>query len=75
MSPVVDALVHPHFRTNDELRDYLKEPFKSRGIPSVEKDWYQPPDGEYAAELAVRGDYPGSDPAAVAREIEPFLAA
>ena len=63
-SPIVDSSVHIFFRHNEELRDYLEEPWKSRGIPHVEMDWYGAPDGEYSKTIA--GDtegYPGSDPA------------
>ena len=65
----IDACVHPHFHNNDELRHYLKEPFKSRGIPSVEKDWYQAPDGEYARALTEDRAYPGSEPEVVRRDL------
>ena len=70
MSPIIDACVHPFFRQSDQLRDYMKEPFKSRGIPDVELDWYGAPDGEFHPSVASKtGDYPASDPEVVSRHI------
>ncbi|WP_040800935.1 amidohydrolase family protein [Nocardia higoensis] len=62
-TPVVDASVHIFFTSNRDMRSFLREPFKSRGIPDAEMDWYGAPGGEYAA--GTRGPdkrYPGSDP-------------
>ena len=41
----------------------MREPFKSRGFPDYEMDWYGAPGGEYAP--GTKGpdrQYPGSDP-------------
>jgi hypothetical protein len=65
-TPVIDASVHIFFRSNRDMRGFLREPFASRGIPDVEMDWYGAPGGEYAK--GTRGpdkQYPGSDPALV----------
>jgi predicted TIM-barrel fold metal-dependent hydrolase len=68
--PIVDASAHIFFKTNAEIRDYLHEPFKSRGIPDVEMDWYGAPGGEYAERYhSGSGDGPGSDPATVGRHL------
>jgi predicted TIM-barrel fold metal-dependent hydrolase len=68
--PIVDASVHVFFRTNAEIYDFLDDPFKSRGIPDVEMDWYGAPDGEYHADVIARTDgYPGSDPQQVGRHL------
>jgi predicted TIM-barrel fold metal-dependent hydrolase len=68
--PIIDSSVHIFFRHNEELRDYLEEPWKSRGIPHVEMDWYGAPDGEYAKKITDDTDgYPGSDPATVGRHL------
>lgn len=70
MPHIVDASVHVFFKGNAEIRDFLREPFKSRGIPDVEMEWYQAPDGEYSPEIAGATDgYPGSDPAQVGRHL------
>ena len=67
---MVDASVHVFFKHNEELRDYLLEPWKSRGIPHVEMDWYGAPDGEYAQRIVDDSEgYPGSDPQTVARHL------
>jgi predicted TIM-barrel fold metal-dependent hydrolase len=62
---LVDASVHPFMGSNSELREYLPEQFRSRGIPDVESLWYQAPGGDYHPDL-YGGGYPGSDPATVA---------
>ncbi len=67
---VVDASVHVFFQGNAEIRDWLREPFKSRGVPDVETGWYQAPDGEYAPDIRAQTDgYPGSDPRQVGRHL------
>jgi len=60
---IIDASVHIFFRKSGELREYMNEPYKSRGIPDVEMDWYGAPGGEYDADIVKRseGGYPSSD--------------
>ena len=62
--PVIDASVHIFSQSNKDLRqNFMREPFRSRGFPDYEMDWYGAPGGEYAkhTEGADR-QYPGSDP-------------
>jgi uncharacterized protein len=67
---VVDASVHVFFQGNAEIRAWMREPFKSRGFPDVEMDWYGAPDGEYAPEIVEASEgYPGSDPRQVGRHL------
>ena len=67
---VIDASVHIYFQDAADLRGYLREPFKSRGIPDVEMDWYGAPGGEYApGTRGKNGSYPGSDPEQVGRHL------
>ncbi|EUA57490.1 amidohydrolase domain protein [Mycobacterium intracellulare 1956] len=47
-TPLIDASVHIFFPSNKALRKTLREPFKSRGFPDYEMDWYGAPGGEYA---------------------------
>jgi predicted TIM-barrel fold metal-dependent hydrolase len=65
----VDACVHPYFRSNAELRDYLDAPWRFRGIPDVEKHNYGAPGGDFAADLANGEGYPASDPDVVSRHL------
>jgi len=65
-TPVIDASVHIFFRSNADLRGVLREPFKSRGFPDYEMDWYGAPGGEY---LHGSPGYPGSDPDVVAEQL------
>jgi predicted TIM-barrel fold metal-dependent hydrolase len=65
---VIDACVHPFFRSNAELRNYLPAAFRSRGYPDVEIPYYQAPGGDYAEGLAADG-YPSSDPRVVSRHL------
>jgi predicted TIM-barrel fold metal-dependent hydrolase len=69
-APVIDASVHVFFRSNADFRDHLREPFRSRGIPDYEMSYYGAPDGEYSPLAGSRdGEYPGSDPELVGREL------
>lgn len=62
-TPLIDASVHIFFENNKDFRSHLREPFKSRGIPDPEMDWYGAPGGEYAPDtVGPDGKYPGSDP-------------
>ncbi|MFD4459033.1 amidohydrolase family protein [Nocardia sp. NPDC058480] len=66
-TPSIDASVHIFFASNRDLRDHLREPFKSRGVPDVDLDWYGAPGGEYLTGAQGPGRRaPGSDPAVVA---------
>jgi predicted TIM-barrel fold metal-dependent hydrolase len=69
-TPVIDASVHIFFASTRELRELLHEPFKSRGFPDYEMDWYGAPGGEYAhgTQGPDRG-YPGSDPNVVGNHL------
>ena len=69
-TPVIDASVHIFFPSNSDLRNVLREPFKSRGFPDYESDWYGTPGGEYANDTGGRDiGYPGSNPEFVATEL------
>lgn len=69
--PVIDASVHIFCRSNKDLRkNFLHEPFRSRGFPDYEMDWYGAPGGEYAPRTkGPDGQYPGSDPDVVAKHL------
>ena len=69
--PVIDTSVHIFVESNKDLRtNFLKEPFRSRGFPDYEMDWYGAPGGEYAPRTkGPDGQYPGSDPAVVAKHL------
>lgn len=62
-TPLIDTSVHIFFKNNTDLRDHLREPFKSRGLPDAEGDWYGTPGGDYAPDTnGPGGVHPGSDP-------------
>ncbi len=63
-TPVIDASVHIFVQSNKDLRqNFMQEPFRSRGFPDYEMDWYGAPGGEYAkGSKGPDGQYPGSDP-------------
>ncbi len=70
-TPVIDASVHIFCQSNKDLRqNFMREPFRSRGFPDYEMDWYGAPGGEYV-ERSKGPDrqYPGSDPALVGRHL------
>src|ERR1700753_88255 len=69
-TPVIDASVHIFFPSNKDLRAFLREPFRSRGFPDYEMDWYGAPGGEYVTgSVGPNRQYPGSDPELVAEEL------
>jgi predicted TIM-barrel fold metal-dependent hydrolase len=68
-APRIDACVHPYFRTNGELRDYLEPPWRNRGIPDVEKNYYSAPGGDFLDGLGSDSAYPASDPGVVAADL------
>ena len=69
-TPLIDASVHIFFPSNKDLRAVLREPFKSRGFPDYEMDWYGAPGGEYVqGSRGPDGQYPGSDPEVVAQHL------
>jgi len=48
----------------------MREPYKSRGFPDYEMDWYGAPGGEYAPNTeGPDRQYPGSDPEFVGNEL------
>src|SRR5258708_19557458 len=68
---IIDSSVHMFFRKGGEIREFMNEPYKSRGIPDVEMDWYGAPGGEYDPDIAKRseGGYPSSDPSLVSEHL------
>jgi predicted TIM-barrel fold metal-dependent hydrolase len=59
----VDASAHPVGATGDEIRRYLKEPWRSAYFPGPERYHYASPFGEYdEATVPEAGGLPGSDP-------------
>lgn len=58
MTGIIDASVHPFFTSDTELRSYLPESMKTRGLPGTERPWYQAPGGEYLERTYGEG-YPG----------------
>jgi predicted TIM-barrel fold metal-dependent hydrolase len=70
-TPVIDASVHIFCQSTKDLRqNFMREPFRSRGFPDYEMDWYGAPGGEYV-ERSKGADrqYPGSDPALVGKHL------
>jgi predicted TIM-barrel fold metal-dependent hydrolase len=70
-SPVIDASVHIFCQSNKDLRQtFMREPFRSRGFPDYEMDWYGAPGGEYVkGSKGPDRQYPGSEPELVAEEL------
>ena len=66
---IVDALVHPLVRTSSEIREYLREPFRSKAFPDVERYWYPNPVGEFAKGTKPESGFPGSDRRLLTRQI------
>ncbi|MGU3501102.1 amidohydrolase family protein [Mycobacterium sp. C31M] len=70
-TPVIDASVHIFMQSNKDLRkNFLREPFSSRGFPDYEMDWYGAPGGEYLRDAkGPNREYPGSDVGLVAAHL------
>lgn len=70
-TPVIDASVHVFCKDNKDLREtFMQEPFRSRGFPDYEMDWYGAPGGEYAkGTKGPDSQYPGSDVDVVAQHL------
>ena len=57
-------------QSNKDLRkNFMQEPYRSRGFPDYEMDWYGAPGGEYVEGRGRVGHIPASDPAVVAQEL------
>ncbi|HEY3880560.1 MAG TPA: amidohydrolase family protein [Trebonia sp.] len=62
-TPLIDASVHIFFGSNADFRGFMREPFRSRGIPDVLGGGWGRPGGEWADEATDTGEsHPASDP-------------
>jgi len=67
---LVDAAAHPVGATGDEIRRYMKEPWRSAYFPGPERYHYASPFGEYDdATVPSAGGLPGSDPALLVEQL------
>ncbi|WP_281690053.1 amidohydrolase family protein [Pseudonocardia thermophila] len=67
--PRIDASVDVFFKSDADLRTYLREPFKSRGYPHVDVTWFAPHGPRYIEPVGEDGSHPGSDPEKTGRVI------
>ncbi|GAA2976123.1 amidohydrolase family protein [Microbacterium terrae] len=68
--PRVDASVHVFFSSDRELRDYLGEPWASRGFPTYNTTYTAPHGGRFLRDSQSQpGLHAGSDPEFVGREV------
>jgi predicted TIM-barrel fold metal-dependent hydrolase len=65
----IDCLVHPLPARGDDLRAYLREPWKSKAMPGPTRYWYPNPVGEFHPVARSEHGLPGSDPATLARHV------
>src|SRR5687768_1284198 len=65
----IDCLVHPLPARGDDLRAYLREPWKSKAMPGPTRYWYPNPVGEFHPVARSETGLPGSDPATLARHV------
>jgi predicted TIM-barrel fold metal-dependent hydrolase len=62
-TPLIDASVHIFFGSGPDFRGFMREPFRSRGIPDVLGGGWGRPGGEWAGEATQTGQsHPASDP-------------
>ncbi|MDP3950426.1 amidohydrolase family protein [Microbacterium sp.] len=66
----IDASVHAFFRSDADLREYLGEPWASRGFPTPDVTFTAPLGNRYAPGTRPGdGSHPGSDPEQVGRAL------
>jgi uncharacterized protein len=69
-SLVVDAVVQPAVPDDSVLRAYMREPFRSRAFPKLERWFYPPPRPEHRLDAVPSpGHNPASDRALVRRHV------
>ncbi|MBI3966071.1 MAG: amidohydrolase family protein [Chloroflexi bacterium] len=66
---LVDAGVHPLVRQANDLREYMKEPYKSMPFPGPERFYYPHPIGEHHPDAKPAQGLPGSDPDLLERQL------
>lgn len=66
---LIDCDVHPYLKHADELREYLREPWRSRTIPSRRQIYLPPGDGRRLDALPADGSPAGSDPELVEKQV------
>jgi predicted TIM-barrel fold metal-dependent hydrolase len=63
---IVDCAVHPAPRHPDDLRRYMREPWRSRPFPGLQRYFFPAPNGDFDP---AAGPAPGSDPDLVRRHV------
>jgi len=66
---LIDCDVHPYLKHQAELRDYLREPWRSRTIPTRRQIYLPPGDGRRLDALPEDGSPAGSDPRLVEKQV------
>lgn len=66
---LIDCDVHPYLKQPDELRAYMREPWRSRAIPSRRQIFLPPGDGRRLDAKPEDGGPAGSDPAMVEKQV------
>ena len=66
---LIDCDVHPYLQHEDELRDYMREPWRSRAIPSRRQIYLPPGDGRRLDAIPEDGNPAGSDPKLVETQV------
>jgi predicted TIM-barrel fold metal-dependent hydrolase len=66
---LIDCDAHPYLKHPDELRQYMREPWRSRTIPSRRQIFLPPGDGRRLDALPEDGSPAGSDPKLVETQV------
>lgn len=67
--PIIDAAVHPVVRRDEDLREFLSEPWQHRVIAPIDRYYYPVPGGQYLTGAAPADGLPGSDPALLEHQL------
>jgi hypothetical protein len=60
--PIIDVAVHPTVADDEDLRDFLDEPWRHRVFAPIDRYFYPVPGAQYHRETRPRQGLPGSDP-------------
>lgn len=59
---IIDCAIHPQVQHGDEIREYMREPWRSKPFAPPDRPYYPNPVGDFLREKQPRSGLPGSDP-------------
>lgn len=65
----IDCAAHPQVRFQHDIREYMREPYRSKPFPGPDRYFYPNPVGDYLPSARPEEGLPGSDPALLQRQL------